>query len=246
MIVDALSLVGLFLGVAGPLIAVVLWLRRLLRRTVGRRRDHYARLERLGTNAQLAYFTSALGEPPAFRRTVVSKVHVLSEEVKFAASEEAREPEVIEKEKTFQECIYLDRDYFVQTVVDEDESVVAYSVTTRSRRFKPKLRSPGFHYVERGWLMRKLRREQRRVPLFDVRLGATVFGALEEPQKLSGSLGARTFNYWEAHWLGNPGHYQWYVFSINDFGAALSDPPIQTLFPPSQRGAGVCPGSRAG
>src|SRR6266508_283303 len=82
-------------------VAVVGLVRGGYRRTLGRRRDRYARLERLGTNAQLSFFSSALGEPPAMRRTVDSSVTRFDE-----AGNPYPEP------KNWIECIWIDRDYY--------------------------------------------------------------------------------------------------------------------------------------
>jgi hypothetical protein len=38
----------------------------------------------------------------------------------------------------FIECFFIDRDYYVQAILDADETVFAFSVTTRSPRFAPR------------------------------------------------------------------------------------------------------------
>jgi hypothetical protein len=40
--------------------------------------------------------------------------------------------------RKYLECFWIDRDYCVQTVGDQDDAVVGYSITTRNRRFKPR------------------------------------------------------------------------------------------------------------
>lgn len=72
---DWLLGVATALGGAAALIAVWRTLGSWYRRTLGRRRDRYERLARLGTQAQLTFFESVLGEPPAMRRTIESDVH---------------------------------------------------------------------------------------------------------------------------------------------------------------------------
>jgi hypothetical protein len=201
--------------VAVAVLALVAVLLRWYRRTLGRRGDRYERLSRLGTNANLTFFTSVLGDPPAIRRTVTSTVHVLVE----------GSDDFVEREKDFEECIYIDRDFYVQALADSDETVVAFSVTTRSKRFHPKLRSPGYTVLERGWLARRLRLHERLMPIFKVKLGKTHFAELDQPQQAAASLGARTFHYYEVHSLGNPGHYQEYVFAINDAGFIADEAP---------------------
>lgn len=122
---------GIFAAILGA-IAVAGLLRGLWRKTLGRRRDRYARLRRLGTNAQLAYFTSVLGEPPAMRRTFESEISRFDEYGRW-----------VPDSKTFIEVVYIDRDFYVQALTDVDETVHAYSVTTRSKHFRPSFRPPG-------------------------------------------------------------------------------------------------------
>ena len=104
----------------------------LYRRTLGRRRDRYGRLARLGTNGQISFFSSVLGEPPAMRRTEQSTGTHYDD-----AGDSYLEP------KTWIECVWIDRDFYVHTIADEDETVHAYSVTTRSKHFRPTFRQPG-------------------------------------------------------------------------------------------------------
>jgi hypothetical protein len=69
--------------------------------------------------------------------------------------------------------------------------------------------------------------------LFTIKLGKTRFAALDQPQKAAAWLGAHNMHYYEAHWYGNPGNSQWYVFSINDAGwGAWRTPLIGTLMSP--------------
>lgn len=202
-----------------PVLAAVLALlagaRAWYKRTLGRRGDRYERLGRLGTNAHLTFFTSVLGDPPAMHRSLLSTVHVLAD----------GNDKLVAEQRAFLESVYIDRDFYVHTYSDHDGAVVAFSVTTRSRRFRPSLRSPGSYVVERGRLLRLLRFPQFR-PIFKVRLGKTRFGALDPPDKAAGWVGAHNMHYYEAHWLGNPGNYQWYVFSINDAGEWAWETPL--------------------
>src|SRR5207248_10474793 len=121
----------------------------LYRRTLGRRRDRYGRLARLGTNGQISFFSSVLGEPPAMRRTEQSTGTHYDD-----AGDSYLEP------KTWIECVWIDRDFYVHTIADEDETVHAYSVTTRSKHFRPTFRQPGGWWIERGRLGRLLRLSQ--------------------------------------------------------------------------------------
>lgn len=113
----------------------------LYKRTLGRRRDRYARLRRLGTNAQISFFSSALADPPAMRRKQESTVRRPGDD-----GNTCFEP------KTWLECVWIDRDFFVHGIAHEDETIHACSVTTRSRRFRAPFRQPGAHHVERDSL----------------------------------------------------------------------------------------------
>jgi hypothetical protein len=93
------ELLGTVLAVAIPVLGGLAWLLGIYRRTVGRRRERYERLGRLGTGGQLSFFTSVLGEPPAIRRTVEGQVteFVGPEDPRFdpalAEGEEDEEPQ---------------------------------------------------------------------------------------------------------------------------------------------------------
>ncbi|MEX2646453.1 MAG: ETEC_3214 domain-containing protein [Gaiellaceae bacterium] len=202
-----------WLGRVGELLAAVVAAGVLLAfawglygRTLGRRRDRYRRLVRLGTNAQISFFSSVLGEPPAMRRTEESAVTRFGE-----AGNRYLEP------KTWIECVWIDRDFYVHAVADEDETVHAYSVTTRSKRFRPTFRQPGGWWIERGRLGRLLRlRQIGRHPR--IKLGKTRFHELGWPQQSSSWIGAHNMHYFEAYWGANPGFYQWFIYGINDAG----------------------------
>lgn len=185
----------------------------LYRRTLGRRRDRYARLRRLGTNAQISFFSSAFADPPAMRRKQESTVTRYDDD-----GNPALEP------KTWLECVWIDRDFYVHGIADEDETIHSYSVTTRSKRFRPPFRQPGAHSVERGWLARLLRRPGYMLNP-KIRLGKTRFHELGRPEQAASWIGAHNAHYYESYWGANPGYYQFFVYSINDAGYASWDAP---------------------
>jgi hypothetical protein len=119
----------------------------------------------------------------------------------------------------FVEAVWVDRDYYVHAIADMDETVHAYSVTSRSKRFHPRLRIPGGHGIERRWLIAKIRRSKwgtKRNPV--VALRKSRFHELGQLQQGAGWIGAHNWHYFEAYWYGNPGLYQWFIFGINDAG----------------------------
>jgi len=118
----------------------------------------------------------------------------------------------------FVECVYIDDYSFVHAVVDQDESVLAYSVTTRKRNFRPRFRPPGGISEERGRILRALGLRFRTRPLVAIRLASSTFDELGDPQQAGSWVGAHNLHYFEAFYWGNPGHYQTYVFSVNDAG----------------------------
>ena len=78
------------------------------------------------------------------------------------------------------ENVYGDHDFYVQALTDIDNSVLAFAVTTRTKRFRPKLVSPGSLWSASGRIHRALRQEGRYTPIFDVRLSKTHFSQLEQ------------------------------------------------------------------
>jgi hypothetical protein len=115
---------GIILGVGRAV-----WLR-----SFGRRRAVYRRLRRLGTNARLSFFEAVLGEPPTIKRTVTGKRTDYVEEANF-------EIRKVEHPRDFREYIWIDPDFFVQAVTDDEDTVLAFSVTARNPRFNPRFRA---------------------------------------------------------------------------------------------------------
>lgn len=205
----SLSRIGELLTAVLAAYALATIMRSVYRRTIGRRRNRYARLRRLGTNAQLSFFSSVLGEPPAMRHSFDAPFtdHFDDQGLPYRLA------------KTFTECVWIDRDFYVHAIADGDGTVHAYSVTTRSARFHPKLRIPGGSSVERRGLLKRIERFRWGFePNPVVRLGKTRFSELEPPGQAASWVGAHNAHYFEAYWFGNPGLYQNFVFSINDAG----------------------------
>jgi hypothetical protein len=222
---DIASVIG---GLAA-LGAIASYAQRSFRRTLGRRRDNYDRLARLGTGAHLSFFESALGQPPAIRQTVVNsdyKEWVGPDDDRFdpvlVADPELGLTHAVTGPRSFLRSVFVDRDFYVQTITDEDGTVLAFSVTTRTARFTPSFEWP----PPMGW------RERRRIskmwgekykPLFQIRLGKSKFSDFgdEERDDFAGphfklTLGAHNYAYSEFKSWGNPSAYQSFAFTASD------------------------------
>jgi hypothetical protein len=213
------------LGGAAGLLVVWTAARRWYRDTIGRRRNRYDRLARLGTGAQLSFFTSVLGEPPAMRRTIVKDdcvEYLSSDDPDFDPA--LSEYGVQERRVTqaFTVCTFIDRDYYVQTISDGDETVLAFSVTTRSPRFRPIFQvHRRIGPIER-WRWRRRFGEPYQ-PLVDIKLGRTTFADLDStdadtfaPPHFRIAIGAHNHAYSEFSSFGNPGHYQSFAWTASD------------------------------
>jgi len=187
--VDTATIAG---GVVAAL-AIASSVRRTYLQTLGRRRDHYRRLNGLTLLAQLSHFEYKLGTPPTMRKV---------------------EPYSGQWNDGYTECLFTDRDYTVQTVSDRNDSVILYSITTRSSRFAPKLRPPAnLGPPPPAHLLRR----NRRPPLLQVRLGRTRLSELRSPGTWHGNASGsgREFHYSETQNHGVRGYYNHYVFTAS-------------------------------
>lgn len=228
------------LGGGAALFAIWDAIRRRYRATIGRRAENCQRLARLGTGAQLSFFTSVLGEPPAMQSTIRNEDFVEligSEDPRYRPGGDDMGTQEATVSRDFVVSLFIDPDYYVQTICDEDRTVIAFSVTTRSNRFRPRYRivqKPGI--VERIRMRRRF--GYRYNPLVELRLGKTTFADLDPSErefngpKVLCALGAHNHHYSETTSFGNPGYYQWFAFSatdaarqgrIGDIAAAVGD-----------------------
>ena len=118
----------------------------------------------------------------------------------------------------FDQCFFLDRDYYVQAILDEDDTVLAFSVTTRSPKFNPTFAwptKPSFWQRMRYWLATR----DRVRPVFEVELGRTHFSDLGEFGDIPGGIkvfqGPRVFWYSEQYSMGTPGSHQTFAFTAS-------------------------------
>lgn len=150
-------------------------------RTLTKKWRATSRLRRLAANATVEYFSSVLGVP----------VMVTAEDDGSGSA------------------VYVHDYFYVHVLHDRTRTVEAYSVTSRSTRFRPRVPFPnGGNYWGN-------RRHRVRATLNQTRFSAVV----EPPVAVYGTVGARRFWYAEAFYFGNPANYQTVILSLNDAGA---------------------------
>lgn len=98
--------------------------------------------------------------------------------------------------------------YLVQAIVDPQDVVQMYAVTSRSTRFKPTF---------------QLGTRQ------SVTLGKFKFSDFKAPVGIFNWIGANRHSYAEAFYLGLPGNYQHYILAVNDAGTMPDDELEQLL-----------------
>jgi len=140
-----------------------------------------------------AYVEQLFGQP-AFQYSMTGKRAILVE---------GAEPAVKWEDEPITVCVWpLGRDGYLMTW-NRDENVVSYSLTTASRRFRPKIRVGG-----------EMRGEH-----VDLHLGHTRFSDLpNSPETWIGWVGNRRFGYVESHQFGNSGGYRTWYCGVSDAG----------------------------
>lgn len=224
---DVLGGAGALVGALAALLVLNAAMKEFYRRTIGRRRDRYARLARLGTGAQLSFFEAVLGEPPAIRQTVTNESYrVILRRGDAGYVDPGPDTQECFVSRSFIEAIFIDRDYYVQVICDPEETVLAFSVTVRRHNFHPIFQLP--QRISRGEKRRHESSSESHLPVFKVRLGRTRFADLDpaDPDDFRGhhfqaAIGARSYFYSEDRYYGFPGHYQTFVFTASSAAPGL-------------------------
>lgn len=164
--------------------------------SLGKRRRLIRAYRRIAPFVRHDYVTEQFGEPAWQHKRTVRK---------YAAPIEGIEPdEPLEDVELTVRTWPLGLLGYLVTWCNEHDEVLMYSLTTRSRLFRPRV-SIGPHRIT---------------------LGKTSLAALPEP---GGGpwheLGARRFSYAEEHYFGNPGGYLSWAVGMSDAGSPLA-PPI--------------------
>ena len=159
--------------------------------TIGYNSELDKKLNSLNVEVDIGYFDSLLGYPAIKNTRKIKYVHYLMKDI--------NNPKEIEEEVTYKEYFYINENYYVQAVTDESNKVGMYSITARSTKYIPEIKS------DLGEL---------------IRLGKSEYGDLKnEPRKVAGLLGMniKHFNYYEV-FLFDPGNYRYVVYSSNPNG----------------------------
>jgi hypothetical protein len=127
-------------------------------------------------------------------------------------------PFLINKRASHKEYLFIDELFYVQAVANEADQVVMYSITTRSPKFRPKIRTPFSDNKEKDIV---------------VELGRTPLSVINyRPSDINGFISGNmsSFYYNELYWTGNWGGYLTYGFSYNGAGAGKVSTPYWPLF----------------
>ncbi|NTU49812.1 MAG: hypothetical protein HGA87_02790 [Desulfobulbaceae bacterium] len=148
--------------------------------TLGYKNALYKKIGRLATQTQIDYFSSVLG-PPVFKE--VEKKHIL--------------------------FTYVFDLFYVVARTDFNNTVLSYSVTTRSESFNPVLSLGPYEEGQRP---------------YRIVLGKTKFSEIPfVPEDIFLSIGAKNFYFYEMYYFGAQANYQSYIFSFNEAGAGRAD-----------------------
>lgn len=157
----------------------------------------YEKLNQLTTETNIKYFQSVLGEP----------VYINNEQG-----------------KKIKEFIFVDNAFFVQTVTDNLDKVLMYSVTIRRGGFYPKVP------MQDLWLGKSTFTDSKKVFEWDYKNNGG-------PDWVVSLIGAHDYFYSEGYYLANPGGYQTLGLSmslsgfINDKNLDISEMPIDYISP---------------
>jgi hypothetical protein len=201
-----LGIAGWLVTRAGAILAAVGIGKLLLdwwRRGPGRRRRWLRLFGRIALGVRGAYVINMFGEP-AYQQSYGGSRLAVDSDTPGA-----------EESATFTERVWLlAEDGYLQVLTDDQDNVVRYSLTTQTRKFRPKIPMGGVGGSP---------------PEFEVVLGVTRFSELPwPPQRLYiGYSGATTpYEYRQSYYYGRPGGYADWVCTYNasGFGSCQSVP----------------------
>ncbi|MER7750168.1 ETEC_3214 domain-containing protein [Streptomyces bacillaris] len=176
--------------------------------SLGKRRRLIRAYRRMAPYVRHDYVTQLFDEPAWEHKQVVRKYGTDADEPEASPTESDVELDVVltDVELTVRTWPLGLLGYLV-TWCNEHDEVLMYSLTNRSRLFRPRV-SIGPYRVVLG-----------RTPL------ASLPGPSREDTGPWHELGARRFSYAEQHYFGNPGGYLHWAVGVSDAGSPLA-PPI--------------------
>ena len=137
----------------------------LLSNKISVNQEKYEKLNKLATQVQIDYFTKLLSDPVFINKS---------------------------EDKVYIEYIYVNEDYYVQVITDNNKKVLAFTVVSRKKDFNPILDYSGGEYT----LLKN--------SLADVRKNGN-------PENCYLNIPASgPFSYYEDYYYGRPGLYQTY------------------------------------
>jgi hypothetical protein len=168
-------------GAIAAAIGICKLLLDLWRRTLGRRRRWIRLYRQLSLGLQLDYAFELFG--------------------KAAYKREVRDGD----DNAVTEYVWpLAEDGYLQTIISEDFTIIRYSLTTRTKRFHPRLKMGC----------------DGNSGIFFVKLGRTTFAEIPgEPTDIYLARGASFSEYGENRYLGRPGKFADWICSHNQMGA---------------------------
>ncbi|WP_334663927.1 ETEC_3214 domain-containing protein [Streptomyces cyaneofuscatus] len=167
--------------------------------SLGKRRRLIRAYRRIAPYVRHDYVTEQFGEPAWLHKRTVRMYG--------SGAEEDESPVVLEDVELTVRTWPLGLLGYLVTWCNEHDEVLMYSLTTRSRLFRPRV-SIGPHRITLG-----------RTPL------SALPSTAPEDDGPWHALGARRFSYAEQHYYGNPGGYLRWAVGVSDAGSPLA-PPI--------------------
>lgn len=167
------------------------------RNTLGKRGLFVKNFRKLAPHVRHEYVKGLFGEPAwQYKRSVQE----------YTVARETGDLGTVEREMTVRTWP-LGRMAYLTTWCTEDDEVAMYSVTTRSRIFRPVVR----------------------IGTDQVRLGKTRLSSLPAPSTDTESpvlwaVGAQRYSYSESHYFGSPGGYRTWVVGVSDAGRPAMAP----------------------
>jgi len=107
-------------------------------------------------------------------------------------------PKITNNFDNLNHLIYINKFFYIGIIANNSGKVLVYSITTRTKSFKPKIYTP--------------------IKNKPIVLGKTRFSEINAGGEIFSGAGARRIFYSEKYYVGNPGFYQTFCCSLNEGG----------------------------